>query len=320
MVILADLQQRLPICDPEAVRKARQEAASRPIVYPFGSGQAEEVALASRLRPLIRQLLEAPALERAIERFERAGFLTGIAPLVYGPTQDGWDWATEAPKAGQHGARQALFVGRDRGRIEQAIACDNAKTDDADIELGRLLGYPRCCVEAFVEVSVQRRNTELYEAAGRRTQGKPIFRLNALDLGIFHYISWSPCSYDCGLSAAYADAVATRLTQRSPASTTFIARIDEALHAHRLVLCDEVQLSFYGEYQNNVYHPTKVWPTAADRHPNAALADLALDAVARALALVRTSKTITLTSEGLSLDGTLVAGTKGALAIPFGAS
>lgn len=302
----------------EGLEAARAEVASRAIRYPLGSGQAEELALAAGLRPAIRQLLDAASMERARARFERAGFTTVIAPRVYGPTHDGWDDTptTLAPEA--PGARRALFVGRDRARLDEAAACDLAKTDDADRELGRLLGYPRCCVDAFVSTPVPRKNGALHQAAARASSAfQP--RLNVLDLGIFHFVSWIPCAFDCALSLAYADRVAERVARVDAA---FAKAIDAALGAHRWVLSDEVQLSMTGRVERDTLTPTRIWPTARDRHPSATLDPASVEAVTRVLALARAATVrgarVEIVRGALEIEGEVVPETRGALLVPFG--
>lgn len=307
--------RELPNIDAAALEDAKREATARPILYPLGSGQAEEIALAAGLRPMIRQLLDAPSLDQARARFERIGFKTSVAPRIYGPTRDGWDDTPEELAAEDKGARRALFVGRDRGAIEEAIACDLAKTDEGDHALGRLLGYPKCCVDAFVATSRHRLNTDLYAAAAQRTGPSPKPRLNGLDFAVFHFISWSPCAFDCALSSAYADAVAARIAPRWPA---FLAKIDDALDAHRLVVLDEVQLSLRGDFDGSRLVIREVWPSAKDRHPTVDLDLDALEAVARLLAIVRKSKAIEITSDGLAADGRAVPGTARAMIVRFG--
>ena len=315
MTLVESLRDALPVRDRAAVEHARADADRRPIAYPLGSGQAEEVALSIGLRPLIRQVLQRRDLGVARARFERSGFTCEVAPRVYGPSRDGWDGAKSSLPPDAPGARQALFVGRDRARVEEAVACDVAKTDEADRALGRLLGYPRCCVEAFVATSAHRFNTELYARAVARTRGAAHPRLNGLDLAIFHFVSWSPCAFDCALSLAYADAVAARL-QRTHAP--FVTAVDAALAAPRLVLLDEVQLSLRAERDGEGYLLRDAWPTARDRHPHIALDADAREAVARALALVRGAARLATTPRGLLLDGALLAGTEGAFVAPFG--
>jgi hypothetical protein len=308
------MSQRLPVKDARAVELARRDAAARPLDYPVGSGQGEELALAAGLRPMIRQLLSVRVIEGAARRFARFGFVTGVVPRVYGPTHDGWDETLESFDAADPGARQAMFVGRDRAQVEEAVAREMEKSDD---DLGRLLGYPRCCTEAFLETSRQRRNMELYAAALGRTRGRCHPRLNGLDFAVFHYISWSPCSFDCPLSIRYADAVAARLTPRHGA---FVEGVDRALGAGRLVLLDEVQLSIRGRTDEAGIHPDQVWATARDRHPSVPLDPGALEAVARALALVRGASRLAVSDEGLRVDGELIDETPGALWVPFGES
>ena len=312
--LVAALLRELPRGDEAAMEEARSAAISRPITYPLGSGQGEEIALAAGLRPMIRQLLDRRSLDMARARFEKIGFVTGVAPRVYGPTRDGWDDTPDELSDEAAGARRALFIGRDRARIDEAIACDLAKTDEGDRALGRLLGYPRCCVEAFVATSRHRLNTDLYAAAAARTKGAPRPRLNGLDLAVFHYISWAPCAFDCALTGAYADAVAARMARWS----SFVTKIDEALDAHRLVILDEVQLSLRGAFDGPALVIREAWPTARDRHPMADLDPDALEAVARIFALVRRAKRLEISPEGLLLDGALVPGTPRALLVRFG--
>lgn len=311
---VGELARRLPVRAAGAVEAARREAAERPIAYPVGSGEGEELALAQGLRPLIRQLLEAPALEQAQRWFGQRGLLTAVAPQVWGPTRDGWlkQVAPDAP-----GARRALYVGRDRARLEAAIACEEDNSPAAHQELGRLLGYPRCCVEAFVATPRLRRNPVLHAATLGRTRGRCHPRLNVLDLSVFHYVSWSPCAFDCELSVRYADAVAAKLAEAHPG---FVAAIDQALGAGRLVLCDEAQLSVRFAAEGRAVRVEEAWPTARDRHPAAALGADALEAVARALALVRAAGRFEVTDAGLVLGGARVPGTGGALWVPFGAA
>src|SRR5262245_10988875 len=113
---------------------ALHEVRARPLAYPVGSGQADEIALLAGLRAMARQLLGQSDLDAAIRRFERLGFACEVAPRVYGPTHEGWDDTPEPLPATDPSARRALWIGRDRARLADAVACDLAKTDEADRE------------------------------------------------------------------------------------------------------------------------------------------------------------------------------------------
>jgi hypothetical protein len=212
-------------------------------------------------------------------------------------------------------ARRAVFIGKDGGRIAEAISCDLAKTDDADVQLGRLLGYPRCCVEGFVASSAQRRNPEVHRASLARTTGRCAGRLNVLDLGVFHWLSWYPCRFDCPLSQAYADAVANLVARVQP---SFAARIDEVLACPRLLLLDEVQLSLEGTWDGTTLTLREAWPTARDRHPSSVLDDGEAEAVARATAVVRGARTISVEGHSLLVDGRAIPLPEAPLLVPFG--
>src|SRR5204862_8206134 len=104
---------------------------------------------------------------------------------------------------------RVLYVGRDPERVRAAV---RAEVDSAEEEtVGRLLGYPRCCVAAFLELMAPRRNMHLHRLALANSAGPGHPRTNLLDLGVFHYLSWVPCSYRCPPSIAYANAVAFQL-------------------------------------------------------------------------------------------------------------
>jgi len=83
-------------------------------------------------------------------------------------------------------------------------------------ELGRLLGYPRCCVDAFLARLVRgvtkRQSGEFAhedfvaaEDAASRTE-QPLGRLNNLLVDRrLRLVPFYPCRYDCHVACAYAD-------------------------------------------------------------------------------------------------------------------
>ncbi len=292
------LGDQLPHLAEEERQRLEAEVAVRWHHYPFGSGQGDEIALRAGLRPMLRELLPVARIESAIARYARVGLACDVASIAYGPTADGWLRA--APPAGSDGARAALFVGRDRGALRDATAAEVSGTDEANVALGRLLGYPRCCVTAFVETSRQRRTPELHAAALARTTGRARGRLNVLDLAVFHFLPWSPCSFECPSSMRFADALARVLARVHP---TFVASIDRALSRPRLMLAHEVQLSIDGVWDGRELRVTRIDPTARDRHPDARLDPNASDVVARALHWLSGATTISVTDGRLVVDG-----------------
>ncbi len=305
--------------DPTRLAKARAASVTRPRASALGSGEADEVALFAGLKPLLRQVLPPAELAGARARFSRLGLSLGEAThRVSRPSTEG----------------TVLFVGRDERRVAEAIACE--AEPDHDLELGRLLGYPRCCVEAYLELSPPRHNVDAFHRAfAASTRFVP--RLNCLDLSLFHFISWLPCSFDCATSKAWADAVAHHIAVRhgqflggarsvAPAPCPpgcrherFVAGVDEALSAHRLLAFEDVQVSIAGRLEGGVLRVEQAWPTARDRPPGAPLNDDAREAAAHLAAVVAGSTQVTLEDGTFGADGVALFHTTQAKLFPFGA-
>ncbi len=314
----------LPPGDPSALAAARAQVDARPIDYALGSGESDEVALYAGIKPLLRQVLPLDRIAATRARFEALG-------LAAAEAQHRVDLASTAGRV--------LFVGRDPARVREAVACEEAP--DHDLELARLLGYPRCCAEAYLEVPPPRENMAMFARAIGTTPGTFEPRLNCVDLSVFHYVSWLPCSFSCALSLAYADTVATHIALRhgqflgksergargATASTcppgcrheTFVAAIDTALAAHRLVLHEDVQISMTGRFEGHRIAVEKVWPTARDRHPDARLSAAAREAVARLVVLVANGHALSLDRGVLSVASQPVLRADAAMLLPFGA-
>lgn len=128
------------------------------------------------------------------------------------------------------GGREILYIARDE---ERAAALAEAETrslggTDASFEghreLGRLLGYPRCCVEAFITRLDQAASSSVgtgedYQAVehalGRTLNAHG--RLNPAPLdGQSSLVSHYPCRFDCELSLRYAEAIFGEFSRRWP--------------------------------------------------------------------------------------------------------
>lgn len=307
---VAALLAALPPEDEARLAPARREIAARPRAYPLGSGQAEEIALAAGLRPAIRQLLTATEAAAARARFERVGLVCVTADRPLGATRGG----VTVPPASPSTERLPLFVGRERAHLEAACAAEMAQ-DEGHVTLGRLLGYPRCCVEAFDAAATPRRSATVLSRSLAATHGPLDPLLNVLDLDVFHFVSWYPCAFDCAHTRRYATAVASLLSRRHAA---FVEESQRVLSAHRLVLTDGVQLSLRGALEGDTVHVTEAWPTTRDRHPRAAVEDAETEAIARALLRLRRASTLTVRNGAWLLDGRPEPGPVEAALYPFG--
>ncbi|WAS95537.1 hypothetical protein [Nannocystis punicea] len=186
----------------------------------------EWLALAAGLKPAIR--IAATALEASAiaGRFQALG-----AAVV-----------TARGPVGVHRHEHTLvYVARDpadaaavRAAERPLLASHLPPKDKAYYagELGRRLGYPRCCVDAFTarilrgpgKLRAGDRDSvhEDYVAAHDASVAKPDWRLNNLLLRQhLRLVTFEPCRYDCGLAVAFAAEV-LRLCQASDAPSAHV--------------------------------------------------------------------------------------------------
>ena len=141
--------------------------------------------------------------------------------------------------------RCTLYVSKDASLAEKTRSLDRMATDsneDHTEALGEALGYPSCCVRAFISLERRWPNRLPIQAAVRRTS-RFKGRLNNLCLKRFAWISHFPCSYDCPHSLELANAAASRLEEVNP---TIVALLDQALSMPRVYFHDDKQAVLMG--------------------------------------------------------------------------
>lgn len=145
--------------------------------------------------------------------------------------------------------RCTLYVSRSRTLAEQARALDRMAADtqgDHTSELGAALGYPPCCVEAYVALERRWPNRlPIAAAAGRSRSFHP--RLNNVCLKRFRWIEFFPCRYDCPQALSLADAAAELLAQFNPA---LVHAIDATLSCPRIYWHDDQQALLRGSVRS----------------------------------------------------------------------
>ena len=205
----------------------------RPLEFGLGAAHGDWLALRSGLKPLMRELVEPARWPVREAQLVDGGFVYGVHPMpVRSGARDGYladrrqlgaleqrrqlgvEEQADAPLAEAQGAAERLLVliGRDRDAVDEALSIERRLLGGYGQEqavrlsarLGRLLGYPDCCVDAFAELGTLRTNARAIRAsAGRSERFEP--RLNNLNLNVFHHVSWFPCRYDCPASLAKAE-------------------------------------------------------------------------------------------------------------------
>jgi len=192
----------IPFWNPDA-----EEAAVTASVP--SSPHIEYIAFRVGLKPALR-LAPGRGLARERTRAEAQGLATRV-------------------RVGGSG-RELLYIARDERRataLSEAEALSLCGTDasiEGHRELGRLLGYPRCCVDAFVtrlaDLQPQAHDASedylaVHDALGRTKIAHG--RLNPTPRGgESTLISYYPCRFDCTLSLRYGEALFRKIAGRWP--------------------------------------------------------------------------------------------------------
>lgn len=149
-------------------------------------------------------------------------------------------------RLGRREPETILYVARSDASAEHIRDVENATLPSADAgsgtrsdahrELGLLLGYPRCCVDAFLTTTAVFDDPEgarqaIIEdvlharAASAATRTHPRARVNALLIGSrVRLVTFYPCSYDCGAALAYADALHAALARKDAVAAEALDR------------------------------------------------------------------------------------------------
>lgn len=305
--LLESIQQiaaKLDALDAPAV--AHSAAGHRRMEYPIGSVAAEELALVAGWKPLAQRVVSTEELASFRALWKARGFAVEVLELGPG--------GVAIPRS-----RRFAYVSRDAPRLRKALVAHEANDEE---KLGELLGYPRCCVEAYLAASAE--PVQAYRRGLSQTRGRCHPRLNNLDLGVFHYLSWVPCSFSCELSLRWTDAMADRIRawdeRAGVGAGSFLEQVDEILGAHRLVVLDELQFSMTGAWSDGRVAPERVWPTFRDRHPGVAVDGPLLDTALRMLPYLESARSVEVVDDTLYVDQKPLLTTPELVLVPFGAA
>lgn len=180
----------------------------------------ETIAVLAGLKPALRRAVDPAGEERARQALSRHGLtvLRAARLATFGAREVVVLYAarTEADAAALREAEAPVLPGVPR------VGDGGA----AHLEVGRRLGFPPCCVEAFCARLSRgvdtlpdgtRHLAEDYVALRAAWVAAPDPRLNPLCMPIRRQlVSHYPCRYDCAPSSRYAAALAAELTARAP--------------------------------------------------------------------------------------------------------
>jgi predicted dehydrogenase len=173
--------------------------------------EPEEVAFRLGLKPVLYRTVPEAQAEAVRARFPGAA----VAEVRYGLARDPLQDRRARGEGGEPWVD--LFLSSDAALARRAAEIyNNNKIGEAVAEMGRLLGYPECCVTAF-ECLPDRSNNSFLRYATRLAT---LSRGQAFQpcLNNLHLVAtpWYPCSYGCEASAALSRRVLAALEDPAP--------------------------------------------------------------------------------------------------------
>jgi hypothetical protein len=191
----------------------------------------EWIALEAGLKPAVRIALRDGDAQKLA-----AGLASRGAAVVLGHARvqfEGRERETVLYVARRRDDAEAL---RDAESRALGVESDRVRLD-AHREMGRLLGYPRCCVDAFLEVAATfdapdaanaRECEDVLHARGAisRTRGLAHARVNPLLLSSrMRLVTFYPCRYDCTFAVAYANALHAAIARKDARAASELDRV-----------------------------------------------------------------------------------------------
>lgn len=220
---------------PGPVRRLQVRLPPEPLeVWSFRAGLKRAVFLtveASAVDAALR-----PFGDVAVERLERR---------VEIGSQDTWrdDRLSGAP-------RVELYISRDAAVARRAAEIQARAPTEALAEMGELLGYPRCCVEAFAAQPDRSNNSWNRYATEARTVGRGPWpwELNNFLVMLLPYF---PCRYDCPHALEQARATLAEMARVHP---DILPSVRESLTAPVLYFDHRQRLLFRGSGNRSTLH------------------------------------------------------------------
>ncbi len=118
--------------------------------------------------------------------------------------------------------------------------------------LGELFGYPRCCINFFINCLKNKEPNYVFYSYLNTKSNKISFLLN--NLSVYRLISYFPCSYECKESLNFA----TKLFKNLPREQKI--KTEEALKRDILIWNEEKMIGFNQRFNGRIinYNPEKI--------------------------------------------------------------
>lgn len=232
----------------------------------------ELIALKNDLKKVIRPEIQVSPKEYVIISEICKKMDLAITPSRFFFEKNSWKFDYRPDKSIDTERRFYVYISKQQ-RIAEFVrkSLEEHNSTDSISEVGKLFGYPQCCIERHCPPFRPEEND--YDGgfsdflfAYQRTAGRPSWYLNNSN-NIKHFlISHLPCSYDCKASISYAKKLFLFIRKTNPG---FADRIRQNLQNTILILNNKSPhsvVSFFGfrrtnddvfEYEKSSYYGEK---------------------------------------------------------------
>ena len=233
-----------------------QQFLQIPLRIDHGANDGDWIAFQLGIKPVIREFISTPHLQRLQQRCEHHGWALKTLEAPMSENRLTGQFMKKKKPPAEQSRNFLVYIGKDRKRLRAIRDIDIDllasgylrkwfKSSQAHRQTGALLGYPSCCIEAFCACLED--NRKLLQRSHKRTSSfHPL--LNTLSLSMFHYVCWTPCRFDCEASLSFAKQVDHHLQNTADPSHRAIQRY---LGMPRLYIDDRRQILFDGSLQSD---------------------------------------------------------------------
>ena len=175
-----------------------------------GFGHSEVWAFRAGVKPVVFLTVEPDAVEKTSDLFPGA-HAERRERRVARDANDAWvdDRSSGTPMV-------ELYISRDAALARRAAALQADDDPTARLEaMGELLGYPRCCIDAFRLQRDRSDNTGNRYAAASRTESAGPWPWQLND-SFCMVVPFFPCRYDCADALVFAEAVLDQFAGEHP--------------------------------------------------------------------------------------------------------
>jgi len=168
----------------------------------------EEVAFANGDKPVLYLVVPAREVDALQAKYADATIVRREIPLA---VESATGRRVYEANNGENNAH--VFISRDAALAERAARLWDDGSSRNAVAIGELMGYPACCVAAFVALGERGNNAALtYVTAARsRALGAPFHAV--LNSPVRHVIPCTPCTFGCARAIAWAERVLAALPE-----------------------------------------------------------------------------------------------------------